>query len=200
MTASELSGGFADTVFQSQGAFRAIMQAMARPGKAQALDCPVAPPPVLSRELATVALTLCDHETRIWLAPTLRTGAVTKWLAFHAGAPVVEDPDEAAFAFADGAAALPPLTSFPRGTAEYPDRGATIVVGAEGLAGGPAVRLSGPGLEFPLTFAPAGLPAAFWRELLATRSSYPLGLDLLFVADGQVAGLPRSTRIEILET
>lgn len=200
MAAGKLSGGFADPVHEAQAAFRTIMDAMARPGRPRRFALAVTPPAPLTRELAAFALTLLDHETTLWLAPPLRDLAeVRSWLAFHTGAPVAAEPGEADFALASDPRGLPPPSAFRRGTAEYPDLGATVAVQVPGFAGGDAVRLTGPGIETETVFAPEGLPGGWWRELLSLRPAYPLGIDVVFLAPGEIAGLPRATRIEILE-
>ena len=39
-----------------------------------------------------MALTLCDHDTPVWLDPVLAASeAVAGWLRFHTGAPLVTD-------------------------------------------------------------------------------------------------------------
>ncbi len=200
MSASTLSGGFAEPVLDAQRAFRAVMQAMARPGTVQPLGVLPRPPAPLTPELAAVALTLIDHETPVWLGSPLRDlDEVRRWLAFHTGAPVVDAPEEADFAFAASPQGLPALSAFRQGTAEYPDLGATVVLGLPSLAGGVPVRLAGPGIAREAAFAPEGLAPGWWRERIAMRDAFPLGVDLVFCARGHVAGLPRSTRIETME-
>ena len=91
--AATIQPGFADPVLESQSAFRALMRAMARPGRAEALPGLEHAPPPLSPVAAAVALTLIDHDTPVWLDAPLAVQAVRAWLAFHTGAPVIEAPD-----------------------------------------------------------------------------------------------------------
>ena len=53
-----LEGGFEESVFGAQTVFRALMDAFANPGRAQALQAPLAGPPELSAGLAALHLTL----------------------------------------------------------------------------------------------------------------------------------------------
>ena len=189
-----IEGGFADLVLGAQSVFRAIMDSLARPGSVQSIASDAAPPAPLTAELGAVALTLCDHDTPVWLDPTLAGNPdVTGWIAFHCGAPVTANPAEAQFALVSDVALLPALDSFGQGTDEYPDRSTTIVLAAG--AATRAVTLKGPGIkdqlstELPL---PAGDFLAQWAE---NRARFPRGIDLLFVRDGTVVGLPRTTRI-----
>src|SRR5690606_9187527 len=94
------SAGFADPVRDAQGCFRAIMNALARPGTLQRIDPGALEPPApLTPTAAAVALTLFDYDTPIWLDPSLaRSAAVAAFLRFHTGAPIVADALEAAFA------------------------------------------------------------------------------------------------------
>jgi alpha-D-ribose 1-methylphosphonate 5-triphosphate synthase subunit PhnH len=79
---------------------------------------------------------------------------------------------------------------FAIGTAEYPDRSATLIVEMPELVAEGA-RLTGPGIE---TEAHLSLPeiAAFQ----ANRARFPLGFDCFFTCGERVAGLPRSTRVQ----
>ena len=87
-----LALGFAEPVLDAQRVFRAVMEALARPGTVQALACALTPPAPLTPELAAVALTLVDHETPLWLDGGLRAApGVAEYRRFHAGAPSVED-------------------------------------------------------------------------------------------------------------
>ena len=63
---SVLDGGFAEPVMQSQTAFRAIMDALANPGSIQSLVT-TKPVNALTAELASVLLTLGDHDTSVWI-------------------------------------------------------------------------------------------------------------------------------------
>lgn len=189
------SGGFADPVFDAQTAFRAIMEALANPGTPRTLGNSVLQQSPLSVELGSTLLTLSDADTLIWLSESLRRPEVEGFVAFHTGAPLVTDPERATFAFAISAAELPPLQSFNLGTQEYPDRSTTLVLAVPSLSGGNDLALRGPGIKDHLHCSPMGLPEDFAVQWADNREIFPRGVDLLLVADGQVMGLPRSTRI-----
>jgi alpha-D-ribose 1-methylphosphonate 5-triphosphate synthase subunit PhnH len=193
---SVLDGGFADPVLQSQTVFRAIMDALANPGTIQKVNSAVSIPQPLTAELASVALTLCDHDTNIWLDPKLTAQlAVLEYLGFHSGAPVVQERGRAAFAFATGAEQLPAFAQFNLGTQEYPDRSTTIVLAVASLTGGAELSVRGPGIKGHGHISPVGLPGDFLAQWADNRELFPRGIDLLLVAPGAVMGLPRTTRI-----
>lgn len=191
-----LDGGFADPVLGAQGAFRAIMDALANPGQPQSIGNDLHHAAGLAPELAAIALTLCDHDTNLWLDPALAASdAIVAWLRFQTAAPLVSDPAHADFALVSDAAELSPLERFALGSAEYPDRSTTIAVASPSLAGGPALTLRGPGIKDSRIISPSGLPADFLIQWTTNRALFPRGVDLLLVADRQVIGLPRTTRI-----
>ena len=191
-----LEGGFADPVMQSQTVFRAVMDALANPGTIQKVITPVSVPGTLTPELATVLLTISDHDTPIWLDDVLRTdAAVLTFVGFHSGAPVVRESGRAVFAFATGAGHLPDFDQFNLGTQEYPDRSTTIVLAVEALTGGKTLITRGPGIRDHGHISPVGLPGDFVTQWSANRALFPRGVDLLLVAPGEVMGLPRTTRI-----
>ena len=191
----DLEGGLADPVLDAQRGFRALMDALANPGTVQALDLALTPPAPLTPELAAVALTMCDHDSPIWLDPSLAASeAVIAWLRFHTGAPVVSDPAAAQFALATHAAELPAFNAFALGSDQYPDRSTTIALALPALSGGAPLTLHGPGIKQERTISPPGLPGDFLTQWLENRQQFPRGVDLLLVAQGAVIGLPRTTR------
>lgn len=191
-----LDGGFSDPVMQSQTVFRAVMDAMANPGTARDLVAVDGFVGGLSPEIISIVLTLSDHDTLIWLPEELATNAkMREFIGFHTGATIVPEPGKASFAFATHADALPAFDRFNLGTQEYPDRSTTIVLAVTALSGGDELTITGPGIKDHGHIAPIGLPADFIDQWAANRELFPRGIDLLLVADGQVMGLPRSTRI-----
>ena len=188
--ADTLSGGFAAPPEEGARAFRALLDAMARPGRVVTL-AGAAPPAPASAAAGAALLVLTDRTTRLWLAPSHDTPALRGWIAFHTGAPVTADPTEADFALGDWAGMLP-LGRFQTGTPEYPDRGATLIVDAAAFAGVP-VRLTGPGI--------AGAARALMPDpaILAARTpQFPQGLDIIWTAGAEAMALPRSTKLEAI--
>jgi alpha-D-ribose 1-methylphosphonate 5-triphosphate synthase subunit PhnH len=160
---------------------------MARPGTIRRVEGAVPPAP-LSVAAGTALLVLTDATTGLHLAGRADCRAVRDWVAFHIGAPIVaaEDADFAVGTWEE----LQPVTRFRIGQPDYPDRSATLIVECDRLTNhGPA--LTGPGIA---TATWLNLPetAAF----RANRACFPLGFDCLFTAGQQIAGLPRSTRVE----
>lgn len=187
MQAAALSGGFSDPSTDGARAFRAVMQAMARPGRIERLAGAASPAP-MSVAAGVVALTLCDPDTPVYLAGALDCADVRGWLAFHTGAPVV-GRQAAVFAFGEWQA-LMPLDGYAMGTSDYPDRSATLIVELARLEAAGA-RLSGPGIDGVSALSLPGI-AAFQ----ANAARYPLGLDFIFCCGERLAALPRSTRVE----
>jgi alpha-D-ribose 1-methylphosphonate 5-triphosphate synthase subunit PhnH len=191
MAAAEL----ANPVFAAQATFRAVLDAMARPGTIHPIDVAGAPSP-LSPTAAAVALTLCDHDTPVWLDAALRASVpVIEWLRFHCNAPIVDRPRDAAFAFLSAARELPPFSDFNIGTPDYPDRSTTIAIQVASLRTGARLTLTGPGIPERRSFHVDPLPHDFSDQFAANRARFPCGVDLLLVADGEVAALPRTARL-----
>ena len=124
----------AESVLAAQLAFRAIMDASARPGSPQPITAvPDAPAP-LSGETAAIVLTLFDQDTPVWLDERLAAAPeVASWVRFRTGAPIVAEPNSSAFALIGDAARLPALDRFNQGSAEYPDRSTTAHPAGGGL-------------------------------------------------------------------
>lgn len=186
---------WSDPVLSAQATFRAIMNAMARPGSIQALSAVVSAPAPLSPGAAAVALTLFDHDTPVWLDPSLAAVGVSAWLRFHTGAPIVVDRMRAAFALIGDGTAMPPFTEFRQGTLDYPDRSATLVVQVASLQRGPEITMSGPGIRGRISLRVDPVPHDLRERLVANRSLFPRGVDLILVARDAVAAIPRSMRI-----
>lgn len=191
-----LAPAFADPVLEAQLAFRATMNAMARPGCVSQFDCSLTPPSPLSAEAAAIALTLVDYETLVWLdAPLAGTDTVADWLRFHTGARLADDPSCADFALISDAASLPDFALFSSGREDYPDRSTTLIVQVESLASGMSLKLSGPGIERTQLLLVEPLPVDFVDRAANNRHLFPRGVDLLLVSNGGVAGIPRSTLV-----
>jgi len=186
MTAEVLEGGFADVATDSARAFRAAMEAMARPGTLYTVTGGQGPAP-LSPAASVLLLTLVDAETPLHLAGAHDREEVRAWLRFHTGAPLVERA-EAMFALGTWEA-LVPLEDYAIGTPEYPDRSATLIVDGWDMEGTGAT-LSGPGIADTMR---AALPDA--AALRGNAALFPLGLDFCFTHGTRLGALPRSTRI-----
>lgn len=187
MQAEDLMGGFADVSRDSALAFRAAMNAMARPGRIHQI-AGATPPEGLSTAAGTLALTLCDGETPVFLAPSHDREDLRRWLTFHASVRFVAS---AQCSFAIGAwDDLAAITDFPIGTPEYPDRSATLIAEVPALTATGA-RLTGPGIQSEVTLS---LPdtTLFQRQ----AGLFPLGLDVFLTCGSQLAAVPRSTKVE----
>ena len=189
-------GGFSDAVFNSQEVFRALMDAMASPGRVIEIgNLAVAPSPI-SSVAASVAATLFDHDATVWCDKSI-TGSVAAigWLKFHTGLELTSNPSDAQFALIGDLNTMPSLESFAKGTSEYPDRSTTIILQLDGFNGSEELTLSGPGIEDTQGFAPSQLPKMFVDQWAANRGAFPRGIDLVFAGKGALAALPRTTRI-----
>lgn len=186
MQADALSGGFSDPAVQSAHAFRSVMEAMARPGTLQEISG-AEPPAPLSPAAGAVLLTLCDTETPVYFSGALECDNVRSWLAFHTGAPL-SGPSDCMFAV--GAwDDLTPLSVYPIGSSEYPDRSATLIVECSELSASGAA-LSGPGIKDSASLSLPEIPA-----FQANSALFPLGLDFFFTCGSRLAALPRSTKV-----
>ena len=190
--ASALAGGLADPVFESQRIFRGVLDALSRPGRIVDLGAPAEAPDPLMAGTAAILATLADDTTPVWLDAAASASAAPAWVGFQTGAPIAAGPEDAALAVIADAGGMPAFAGFALGSAEYPDRSATLVVQVATLDGGPALLLAGPGIKGTATLAPDGLPADFVTRMRANRALFPRGVDLFLVAGSRIAGLPRS--------
>ena len=195
-TIAELPAGFADKVLSAQSTFRSVMDAMARPGSVQHVVASVGTPPTLMRGTAAIALTLFDHDTPIWLDPSMsETPEVAKWLKFHSGAPVVADSSICHFAVVADASRLPDLYCFALGSTEYPDRSTTLILQVESLTDGRRYELRGPGIDGTAVLRAAIAPKDLFERLAINETLFPRGIDVVLVAGEDIVAIPRTTRL-----
>lgn len=188
--------GLPDRVHDAQRSFRAALQALARPGRVQCAGSPIAGLS-LGPAMAWLLLTLADDDTPVWWQQEGQ--ALSRWLRFHTGAPVAQQPEQAAFAGVTDVGRMPPLDAFGAGSAAAPELSTTLLVEVATLQDGPRVQGHGPGIETAVDLRIGGLPAGFWSQWNANHARFPLGVDILFTCGDQVLGLPRTSRVRRLE-
>jgi alpha-D-ribose 1-methylphosphonate 5-triphosphate synthase subunit PhnH len=189
-----LDGGFTAPVFQSQAAFRLVMDAMAQPGRIIDLGHSVQAPAPLEPAAAAFLATLADYETPVWFEDNGADTAAS-WLTFHTGAAVTKDPSTAIFAVLSKNSPVSGWWNFAMGSLSYPDRSATLVLPVESLRDGTPLTIRGPGIETAATIAPRGLPDGFTETMAINATRFPLGFDLLMTCGSELLALPRTTRL-----
>lgn len=183
--------GFTDTVHDAQQTFRALLDALARPGILQttvSLNTPAG----LVPSCGAACLTLLDLETLVWLQPGLAED-VRPWLVFHTGCRFTDNPQAADFALIWDINNAPKLDEFSWGNAEYPEASTTLLIQLPTLVEGEPIALQGPGI---LESIEVKLPlrAAFWQQRETMAEEYPLGLDCWCFTQQHIMGLPRTAK------
>ncbi|MES2686676.1 MAG: phosphonate C-P lyase system protein PhnH [Pseudomonadota bacterium] len=195
MSQPTLSAGFADPVHEAQAAFRAVLEALSRPGQHMAIGQPVKGLD-LGPAMSHLLLALTDDDTPVWWQ---QPGGAADWLRFHTGASVAAAPAHAAFAVIGDVAVMPALEAFAAGSMESPEHAATLLIEVPSLSEGPAVEWHGPGIREMQTVRLAGLPDSFWTQWQTNHAAFPQGVDIVFTCVDAVLGLPRTTRVRRLE-
>ncbi|MDR5746723.1 phosphonate C-P lyase system protein PhnH [Caballeronia sp. LZ029] len=200
---TRLVPGFNDTVHDAQRVFRALLDALSRPGSIVAIDAAL-PDNHAMRDalggrvpLAAFAslLALTDYSTPVFIER--EDDVLGDALRFHASAPLTRDRREAAFAYIDDARGMPSLDAFSHGDPEAPEDSATLFIRVPSLTEGEPLVWRGPGIAQSRMVGIAGLSRDFWRERAALTALFPCGIDCYFVAGGSLVGLPRTTHVEV---
>lgn len=170
------------TPARQQVAFRQIMNCFAYPGHVSTLETEA------EHALPLVLATLVDREVSLSDPQALLGEDEHRRLGAH---PV--SPEKAQFVVYLGHCQpdfLPAL-----GSLENPEQGATLVLIADSLAAGARLHLSGPGIPDETTVCIQGVDPTWWQKREQWNSSFPLGVDMIVIADKKVLGLPRTTRL-----
>ncbi len=182
--------GFADPVLGAQSTFRAVLEAMSRPGLIVEVGLDLTPPAPLCQSAAAVVLTLVDADSALYLTPNAEQAQ--DWIVFHATPRMTATLAEADFAFA---LTMPRLDQLNAGTDDGPETGATLILQVAGFTQGHHFELAGPGLAEPRLVEIAGLPGDFPMQWEANHRRFPRGIDLILCAGTKLMALPRSLRI-----
>jgi alpha-D-ribose 1-methylphosphonate 5-triphosphate synthase subunit PhnH len=178
-----------DPVHDTRACFRALVDAMSRPGTVATAPTEPADHAVLS--------TLVDHEVTCFTPDeTVRTaleneGRLTATEAERASIVHAPDPGEC------------PVGDLRRGSLKEPSDGATVVYRVDGLEASPpgdagtALVVSGPGVPGRRRLAVEGLTPNDARELADAQSTYPRGVDAVLTTGRSIAAIPRSVALEV---
>ena len=193
MSQRHLAGGLTDSVHDSQHTFRALLDAMARPGQARWLGSAL-PGVALGGAMARLLLSLADDETAVWWQND--DAGLAPWLRFHTGAPLADHLQAAAFAVVTDLSQMPCLADFAQGSPAAPEQSTTLLMELPAFEGGLPQAWRGPGIEHVTLLSLAGLSADFWRQCQANQARFPQGVDMVLTCAEWAIGLPRSTQVQ----
>ena len=160
--------------------FLAVLSALSRPGTVHGLPDAGACP---------LAQALIDRECRVWTdSPHL-----AEVLAMTGATLVPPELADHLFLSLDSAEGVERLSRAQTGSRLYPDQGATVVAPAR-VSQGPALDLTGPGIDGTRRLSLGGLDPQVWR-VRAALNRYPQGIEMLFHDGAALVALPRSTHV-----
>jgi alpha-D-ribose 1-methylphosphonate 5-triphosphate synthase subunit PhnH len=195
-TSQTLAPGLADGVHDSQCAFRAVLDALARPGQVRCIG-PALSGVALGGAMGRLLLSLCDEETPVWWDSEAHQ--LQEWLHFHTGADLTQQAEQASFAVFTQVPQALAFSSFAMGSSASPEFSATVMMELPSFEGGPALEWRGPGIQTSQRVSLMGLPDDFWAQWQANHAVFPQGIDVVFTCGEHALGLPRTTRVRRLE-
>jgi len=190
---------FQDSDRMAHGAFRAMLDAVSRPGSVYSLTGAGA---AASGEEGLMLLlrTLLDHEVSHCVVSDDPRLAKKITEVTQSPCKALEDAD---FVVAPAGGTKGQVLRAKRGLPEYPDYSATVIYAVERILPKDqnisSVELSGPGIAGRQTFPQmAGFDYSELEALCHINSEFPLGVDAFFVdRQGLLVALPRSTRLNL---
>jgi alpha-D-ribose 1-methylphosphonate 5-triphosphate synthase subunit PhnH len=195
-----------DDVFDSQTTFRALLEAMSRPGRvAQAPVLRYAGAPVgMTPHVMTVLKSLCDHRVVFSVAGSELRREWEGYLAMNCASPF-SSPDKADYVLFDGMEYDDAFGALRIGSLEFPEASATAILSVSRLATEAGqteracqLRFSGPGVKGIACIHVTGLHRRYPEERCRATGQFPLGIDLLLVdAEARIVGVPRTTHLEM---
>lgn len=188
--------GFQNQAFESNHIFRLALEVLSRPGKVMPVDVAIPAPAGLNKTTTAFILALADMETSIWICPDIKTDQLARHIGFHTGATVTADPSKAQFAITSVKSDLSVIDKLHSGTSEMPHQSATLIVMLDSFEGSRPLTLTGPGVKGSIDLSPDPLPDELLSRIKSNARLFPCGIDFIFATDTEMAGLPRTTRME----
>ena len=194
-----------DPIRASQHIFRVVLDALANPGT---IRTSIVHPRLIAENLsvnpylASVLVTLLDHEVSLHVADGPGSAELADFLVRRTRTSLA-DASTATFVVAHaetGNYGLPELLH--RGSLEYPDDGATLLIDIPPLGQESAkdleLTMTGPGIATVERLWVSGLDSKFIESRNAATANYPMGIDLLLIdPEGRLVGMPRTTQLTI---
>jgi alpha-D-ribose 1-methylphosphonate 5-triphosphate synthase subunit PhnH len=166
--------------------YRALLDAMSRPGKVKAILQE-------TKEQACTAILATLLDAEVSLADPDGLLDVETWPMLQA---VNAKPQEADYVLCSGS--KPPSFQPKLGSLPSPEQSATLIIKVDSLSeGNMNLPLSGPGVDGTTRCAITGLDPDWLTKRESWVSAFPLGVDLLLVDDTSVLALPRTTKVEL---
>jgi alpha-D-ribose 1-methylphosphonate 5-triphosphate synthase subunit PhnH len=169
-----------------QQTYRALLEAMSRPGK-------VIPIVQETSDQAYTAIlaTLLDAEVTLADPDGLLDEEIWPMLQANSAKPQAAD-----YLLCSGG--KPPSFQPKLGSLPSPEQSATLIIKVDSLIEGELnLFLSGPGVDGTVRCAITGLDPDWLTNRESWVSAFPLGADLLLVDETTVLALPRTTKVEV---
>ena len=182
-----------DRVFDCQKVFKALMNAVARPGQIFTLF--EKERPLLAEDfLSAIAMTLVDNRKKYYVEDSEPLNEAIREQSL--GVPsAVEQADYLFVPDAENTALERRrvlISGAKTGTLPQPHLSATLFLMVPSFAGGPEFTFSGPGIDGEITVTLPKEALAWIAERQARGCEFPCGFDIFFVSRcGEVMGLPR---------
>ena len=136
--------GFKDKTFESQEAFRLILQATSNPGKKIQFTNDYHSLENLNASSINIIFTLLDLDTNVFIQSAQESN-ISNFIKLHTGAPITKNKVESDFAVVtDGDL---DFDSFHVGLDQYPDKATTLIIQIHSMSQGEDFVLSGPGIK-----------------------------------------------------
>lgn len=178
-----------DPVADTQQTFRAMVDAMSRPGTIHTV--PAGPAD------HAVVITLVDNEVTFHTADESLSSALAAANRLTA-API----DEADIIHLGNQRAVS-LDDANQGTLKEPSDGATVIYRVEAIhetarSDDTNIKVCGPGVPDRRVIGVDGIPSDVLRTIADVNTAFPRGLDVVIAAEETVTAIPRSTTLEVL--
>jgi alpha-D-ribose 1-methylphosphonate 5-triphosphate synthase subunit PhnH len=166
--------------------YRALLEAMSRPGKAQRIQQEAG-----DQAYTAILATLLDAEVSLADPDALLDEQTWPMLQANSAGPQAAD-----YVLCSGG--KPPSFQPRLGSLSSPEQSATIIIKVDALSEGEmSLLLSGPGVNGHIRCAITGLEPDWLTKRASWVSAFPLGVDLLLVDETTVLALPRTTKVEL---